>query len=289
MKKLPVILALLLVFALALSGCTSGQGGKTPAEPSFILDTGEDAITVTADSAQQGQGGVGFLTFGENEYLSYQLDGEGEDEVLRIVIFVNDQPDNPTAYTDPDAEDCWLDFTVQNGTNGMIGIEPGDYAFNISVDSETFTGIGKFTVCEDDITGIANPWEFTESAEEAAAAMGWGFEAPDDFQGLSPMLYSYSQELQMIDITYAEEMPDGTGNIKGDIRKAVAGVTDPNESLAGVWEDFDEEKEVNGVKLSIRDGLVRVAEWEAGGYRYSIYHQDGLSEEDMLAAVQSVK
>ena len=46
---------------------------------------------------------------------------------------------------------------------------------------------------------------------------------------------------------------------------------------------------MNGVKLSIRDGLVRVAEWEAGGYRYSIYHQDGLSEEDMLAAVQSVK
>jgi hypothetical protein len=292
------MLAILLALALVFTGCTkNGQsnGGEAPVtDPSFVLDTQETEISITADNAAKGTGGVGYLTFGENEYLNYHLDGENDEEVLRVVIFVNEHPDNPLAYTDPDAEDYYLDFTVQNSTGGLIGMEPGDYAFNISVDSEVFNGTGAFEVYTDDDvnnTMIPNPWTTVGSVDQVNLLCGFAFNTPETFGGMHrDTEYNCAQELKIASVSYLWTDTDGDW-VKGEIRKADKTTYDPETSgsLSGVWDIYDEEKTVDGVQLSLIGGLVRVAEWESDNFRYSIWCQDGLSEKDILAVVDQVE
>ena len=295
MKRSVTVLVFLLAFALVLAGCSKEQGGEAPVtDPSFTLDTQDTAIAITADNAAKGTGGIGYLTFGENEYMNYHLDGENDEEVLRVVIFVNEHPDNPMAYTDPDAEGCYLDFTVQNSTGGLIAMEPGDYVFNISVDSDAVNGTGAFEVYTDDDVNatIANPWTTVGSVDQVDILCGFPFNTPETLGDMHrDSEYNCAEELKIASVSYLWTGQDGSEWIKGEIRKAVKHLYDPEQygSLSGVWDTYDEEKEVDGVQLSLIDGLVRVAEWESDNFRYSIWCQDGLSEEDMLAVVEQVE
>ena len=78
MKKTVILLAFLLVFSLIFAGCKKEEAA--PSEPVFALDSREDIITVTADGASQGSGGVGYLGFEEGEMLRYNLNGSDSKE-----------------------------------------------------------------------------------------------------------------------------------------------------------------------------------------------------------------
>ncbi|MBR5981959.1 MAG: hypothetical protein IK035_08100, partial [Firmicutes bacterium] len=111
MKKFAMFLTLVLAFALVLPGCTSSDQPdqpdqpETPDEYSFALDSTQDnSIAVTMNSASQGSGGVGYLSFGENEYLFYETQGDNDADRLRVVIFYKDEPENPLSYTDPEGD-----------------------------------------------------------------------------------------------------------------------------------------------------------------------------------------
>lgn len=294
MKKFAMFLTLVLAFALILPGCTSSDQPEQPDQPetqdeySFALDsTQENVISVTMNNASQGSGGVGYLSFGENEYLFYETQGDNDADRVHVVIFYKDEPENPLSYSDPEGDNVYLDFTVDNNTSSLLGMEPGDYAFLIEVDSASFDGTARFSVYED--SQIANPWMMSEDPADLEAALGFGVEIPEEFAGMHPVFYNYAPELLIASISYAETMEDGTEYLKGDIRKAPSYAVDVSQGLSGVWDTYDQTKRVDGVRLSFIEGLVRVAEWEADGYAYSVWCQDGLPEEEMMAVVGQVK
>ncbi|MBP5749679.1 MAG: hypothetical protein J6X24_02705 [Firmicutes bacterium] len=148
MKKTVVLLALALVLVLAFAGCKKEE--PAPTEPVFTLNSEESKITAIGDGANQGVGGVGYLSFGEGEYLNYQLSGEDSKEVLKVTVFYKEEDENPLAYTKPDdSEKVYMSFTVENGTGGQIEMEPGDYALLIEVDSLAFHGTAIFEVASE--------------------------------------------------------------------------------------------------------------------------------------------
>ena len=145
MKKTIILLALLLVIALVFAGCKKEESGL--AEASFILDNGEDVVTVTADSATQGSGGVGYLDFEEGEMLHYNLSGSDSKEQLKVTVFFKEEPENPMSYAQPeDSENVYMYFSVQNGTSGNLEMDPGEYALLIEVESASFSGTATFDI-----------------------------------------------------------------------------------------------------------------------------------------------
>ena len=148
MKKTVVLLALALVLVLAFAGCKKEE--PAPTDPVFTLNSEESKITAIGDGANQGVGGVGYLSFSEGEYLNYQLSGEDSKEVLKVTVFYKEEDENPLSYTKPDdSEKVYMSFTVENGTGGQIEMEPGDYALLIEVDSLAFHGTAIFEVASE--------------------------------------------------------------------------------------------------------------------------------------------
>ena len=290
MKKTVILLVLLLVIALVFAGCKKEEAG--PTEPVFALDSREDIITVTAEGALQGTGGVGHLSFSEGDDLSYQLNGENGEEQLHVYIFYKDEPEDPLSYTQTDSDKVYLDFTIDNGTGGRIGMEPGEYAFLVEVGGAEFTGTATFEVTPDEFsTGIANPWTTADNVDMVNILCGFPFNTPETVGEMHrDTEYSVAQEMKIASVSYLWTDADGGEWIKGEIRKAVKHLYDPDQNgpLSGIWDTYDEEKTADGIQLFIKEGLVRVAEWETDNFRYSIWCQDGLSEEDMLAVVGQV-
>ena len=278
MKKTIVLPVLLLVLALAFTGCKKAEEPEN-SKQNFILDSLEDSIAITCDEAGRGTGGVGYLSFGEGDDLNYQLNGENGEELLHVYIFHKEEPENPLSYTQTDSDSVYLDFTVQNGTGGMIGMEPGDYAFLIEVESTEFNGTATFEVVTDEFgTGLANPWKDAGSAEEVADALGFDFEIPEEFNGMHPSFFSYAPDLMIANADYAETMADGTEYLKGCIRKTVKHMYDPEGgSLSGVWDEYDEIKEEESATFCLNDGLVRVVDWDTDNFHYSLWTQDGMN------------
>ena len=146
-KKGIVVLVLALALALVFGGCKKEEA--VTGDPVFTLDSKEGIITVVGDGASQGTGGVGYLTFGKGSLLSYNLSGEDSSEVLRVVVFYKEEPEDPISYSHPeDSEKVYMDFTVENGTSGQIEMEAGEYALLIEVDSAKFSGTATFSAVD---------------------------------------------------------------------------------------------------------------------------------------------
>ena len=292
MKNWKKAAALLLIAVLALCGCADKHDGdEEEAAWSMLIDSTEGSGTeVTAQKAEEGDGGIGYVTIGEDEYLFCEIDGEEGGE-LSMNVYPYDPENVPENPADLTAGEPLLSEVLAVGSGGMFYLDPGEYCLEILVNSKTFTGTASFygLGADEELPGIPNPWDTAPDSAAVEAALGFGLEAPDALGALHPANYfSYDEDLQLAELRYSETI-DGSEWLKGSIRKAPADKIDPEESLSGVWEEYDEVKDVDGVTLSISGGLVKVAEWEADGFRYSIYVQDGLSEEDALAAVKGVK
>ena len=149
MKKLTVTLILLLALALVFSGCKKEEA--VTGDPVFTLDSKEGIITVVGDGASQGTGGVGFLTFGENQYLNYTTSGDDGSQALHVMIFEADPDADPADFPVPDLDDQnWvMDFTVQNNASNLVAMDPGYYAFLIEADSEPYSGTATFEAVDD--------------------------------------------------------------------------------------------------------------------------------------------
>ncbi|MBR4166035.1 MAG: hypothetical protein IKR43_07345 [Lachnospiraceae bacterium] len=148
MKKLTVVLFLVLALALVCSGCKKEEA---PKEPAFVMNTTETGIQITANEASKGTGGVGFLTFGENQYLNYTTSGDDGSQALHVMIFEADPDADPADFPVPDLDDQnWvMDFTVQNNASNLVAMDPGYYAFLIEADSEPYSGTATFEAVDD--------------------------------------------------------------------------------------------------------------------------------------------
>lgn len=121
MNKLMKPLAILLLAALLLAGC-----GKKPV---FNVSSGEDnTISVTAEKAVKGSGGIGYLTVGENEsiVLAANFDGDG---MLRVRVFAG------LLGSDEFNEDFVSETTVSGHDTASFTIDAGEYTLAVFADT----------------------------------------------------------------------------------------------------------------------------------------------------------
>ena len=131
-KQIALILAAVMVFAL--TAC----GGKS----TMTVDNGEDGIvTVTADHAEKGSGGVGYITVADGECMV--ISPVLEKGTCRVTV--RDQSGN-----------VLLDKTVDGKVMSAEPLEPGEYSLLI--------------ICENPMTGTMKimPYSVEQLEEENA-------------------------------------------------------------------------------------------------------------------------
>ena len=124
-KNLVLLLSLMLVMALAVSGCGK-KGGKI----AFVVDTGDDnTVTIRADNAVKDSGATAYIEVKEGEvlFLEKTLFDEGE---IRIDFFTPGENENPVfTYNVNDSGQAELDFgegkydlavTVVKDVSGLV-------------------------------------------------------------------------------------------------------------------------------------------------------------------------
>ena len=124
-RNLAVLLAAAMLAALLLTGC----GGKSVLNVSSNED---NTVSITAEQAEKGSAGVGYLTVGENETALVETAFEKKGTVaLRIfagLLGSEDFPDTPV-----------LETTVSGEDSVELDLEPGEYSIGVVVE-QTVTG-----------------------------------------------------------------------------------------------------------------------------------------------------
>ena len=132
----------------------------------------------------------------------------------------------------------------------------------------------------DDNVQIPNPLVEYETLADAEAAAGFDFAVPDEIDGNSPKSYIVIDGSGIIEVTY--------GDNAVSLRKA-----EGSEDISGDFNTYSDiiNAGVGEVSITMRekDGNVFSAIWTDGGFTYSLYAADGISENTATTAISAAK
>lgn len=135
-----------------------------------------------------------------------------------------------------------------------------------------------------EINQIPNPWVDYTNVSDAEKDVGFNVELPDSIKGYSDVVYSVSDG-GILQAIYAN------GDKSITIRKAKANAGE--EDISGDYNQYDVTKDTtvndNTVKLKGSGSVICLATWTDGTYNYSVDAIDGISEDQMLDIVNTVR
>ena len=127
MKKIRILAAVIMVFALILAGCSFGT---------FEFSGSPSKATIKVKNASDGAYGESFeFVVGKNEKLKYtsQLD-KGQVQIDFIEVFNISSPDEADNYIDGDTVDS---ITIGTGETVTIELPEGEYKMGVTTIGET--------------------------------------------------------------------------------------------------------------------------------------------------------
>lgn len=132
----------------------------------------------------------------------------------------------------------------------------------------------------DDSVQIPNPLIEYETLADAEAAAGFDFAVPDEIDGNSPTSYIVINGSGILEVIYGDNAvslrkAEGSEDISGDFN------TYSDIINAGVGDA--------SVTMREKDGNVFSAIWTDGGFTYSLYAADGISENTATTAISAAK
>lgn len=132
----------------------------------------------------------------------------------------------------------------------------------------------------DDSVQIPNPLAEYETLADAEAAAGFDFAVPDEIDGNSPTSYIVINGSGILEVVY--------GDNAVSLRKA-----EGSEDISGDFNTYSDiiNAGVGDVSVTMRekDGNVFSAIWTDGGFTYSLYAADGISENTATTAISAAK
>ena len=145
---------------------------------------------------------------------------------------------------------------------------------------------------------IPNPFQECASLDEAAKISGFTLTVPDEIPGYSTRtIMAISDELSQV--IYSNEDSEAETQTEADtdtdstsaellIRKALS-----TEDVSGDYNEYEATSTVSVGEFSVtmrgNNDLIYVASWTDGDYSYAIDVTDGMTAEDMILLVGSVK
>lgn len=131
MKNMMKPLAVLLLVALLLAGC-----GKKPV---FGVSSGEDnTISVTAEKAVKGSGGIGYLTVGENQSVVVAANFDDNGKIL-VRVFAG------LLGSDEFGDEPVAEVTVSGHDTAEFTIDAGEYTLAV-IAEDTLNGTAALSV-----------------------------------------------------------------------------------------------------------------------------------------------
>ncbi len=131
-KKAIWIIVLLIVIALVVALVVRNTG---EAKTNFIVENGDDGvITVTADKAGKGAGGLGYLTIAEGQEFVVKPDLQNGSSIL-LRVFKEDMEDILQVLTELSDETtpALMQETITGTETVSFALQPDDYIILISV------------------------------------------------------------------------------------------------------------------------------------------------------------
>ena len=210
-------LDVLLLLAVLLVGC--GQKGE------ITIDNTEDGqVTVTAQKAGEGSGGVGYITLAEGQTLAVESNLEGNSS---IQIKVRAEGDDQTAL---------VDETITGVNTYSYDLEPGDYNVLITSGKNTTGTLLIYPEGE----ASAESAQATDTADAADASASGIPPLPNipELAGLSNPVVKVTEQEQLDTVGMVLNAPEKATNVE----RTVIFIEDNENLIAAVSFEYDGHK-----------------------------------------------
>ena len=132
---------------------------------------------------------------------------------------------------------------------------------------------------------VVIPFIEVKNADELNSTLGFTLETPESIDEISDKKYYAYGELLMAEVEYFD-----SDEHFAYVRKAVRNNVDVTlDSISGIYEKFDEVKEVDRYKISFINGIAYISDWQDANYMYSLVMLNGASEEVILEISKLIK
>ncbi len=249
----------LLIGVLLFAGCVK--------KSAFQIEESEGMLKLIVEKAKP------------NEQITKKIHVEKE-EYLLLETNLEDDSKIGMKISKDGTEENVIDVILEGTKSNGYSVEEGDYQVSFFAQNEVN---GSLTL---QVKKEEYPWIRFETKDGVEETLGYSTTVPDTFLDLSLFEYLVEEKSKMVEISYV----DKTQKLPlagAYVRKAPNDVWQ-GDNFSGVTMAFANKEEENGITLSSND-LYHLAEWEADGYHYSVYHQNGVSKEELLNFINGVK
>lgn len=132
---------------------------------------------------------------------------------------------------------------------------------------------------------MPTPFIEVKNIEELNTTLGFNFEVPESIDEISTKKFFAYKELGMAEVDYM----DGEEYFAFTRKILLSNVDDELDSISGVYEKFDEVKDVGKYKISFINGIAYISDWYDKDYMYTLVMLNGASEEVILEISNLIK
>lgn len=130
---------------------------------------------------------------------------------------------------------------------------------------------------------VENPMTEVESLDKLSEVLGFTFVVPETIDEIIDKQYIAYEKLGLAEVNWLD------GEEYFAFARKMRTDNLGEDSLSGIYETFDEVKEVEGYRLSKIGDIAYISEWEKGEYSFAFVMLNGASEEVIVELSKKIK